>query len=114
MRPILKPLKGPWAMDLPHGLCRAPHCPWPPGRDFCLVQAPRSWEIQKMVVSSPVETPRYDGYLYGFMEKHGIFIWVYMGLWISISGWWLSHLPLVGNVLLIMVNITGYYMVNDG
>jgi len=24
MKPMLKPLKGPWAMDLPHGLCRAP------------------------------------------------------------------------------------------
>ena len=24
------------------------------------------------------------------------------------------NLPLVGNILLIMVNITGYYMVNDG
>ena len=67
-----------------------------------------------MVVSSPVETSRYDGYLYRFMEKHGIFIWVYMSLWISISGWWLGHLPLVGNILLIMVNITGYYMGNDG
>ena len=28
--------------------------------------------------------------------------------------WWLSHLLLVGNILLIMVNIIGYYMVNDG
>ena len=35
----------------------------------------------KMLVSSPVETPRDDGYSYGFMEKHGIFIWVYMGLY---------------------------------
>jgi len=31
----------------------------------------------------------------------------------TVSGWWLS-LPLVGNILLIMVNDDGYYMVNDG
>ena len=31
------------------------------------------------------------------------------------SGWWLTKLPLVGNILLIlMVNINGYYMVDDG
>ena len=30
-----------------------------------------------------------------------------------VSGWWLS-LPLVGNILVIMVNDDGYYMVNDG
>ena len=30
-----------------------------------------------------------------------------------VSGWWLS-LPLVGNILVIMVNHDGYYMVNDG
>ena len=33
---------------------------------------------------------------------------------VVVSGWWLTYLPLVGNILLIlMVNIDGYYMVND-
>ena len=33
---------------------------------------------------------------------------------VVVSGWWLTYLPLVGNILLIlMVNVDGYYMVND-
>ena len=32
-----------------------------------------------------------------------------------LSAWWLTKLPLVGNILLIlMVHINGYYLVNDG
>ena len=31
-----------------------------------------------------------------------------------IAGWWGPPTPMVGNIRLIMVNINGYYMVNDG